>query len=118
MIGTSVCFNTVNIIDISKSNNNNTAPVLGLLSGATQITIGAIGFNSEKNAIYDNDYSPSGQRTLSMVNIGLGTTTMLLSTWNLARQHKIRKQRTSWNIFSFPDGKNQAGFGLSFSKKI
>lgn len=118
LMGASVCFNTVNIIDLSKGNGNATAPVLGLLSGVTQITIGAIGFNSEKSEIYNNDYGPSGQRTLSMINIGLGSTTMLLSTWNLARQHKTRKQRTSWNIFSFPDGKNQTGVGLSFSKKF
>jgi hypothetical protein len=118
LMGANVAFNTINVIDLSKSSANCTAPVLGLLAGAGQVTIGAIGFDSENDSGYRNDYGPSGQRTLSMINIGLGTSTILLSTWNLVRQKKVRNQRTSWNIFSFPAGNNQTGVGLSLSRKI
>lgn len=41
------------------------------------------------------------QRNLSLINIGLGTSTLILSSWNLIINRKTKKKSLSWNIYSF-----------------
>lgn len=119
LVGANVGFNLVNVTDIAKGSSSKTAPVLGLLAGASQVAMGAFGFARERNlTVYDNHPTMTGQGRLSLFNIGIGTTTMLLSGWNLVKQKKMAEKKTSWNIFSFPAGNNQQGIGLSFSQKF
>ncbi|SKB50671.1 hypothetical protein [Dyadobacter psychrophilus] len=119
LMGANATFNAVNIIDLAKGGNSKTAPVFGFLAGTSQIAIGAFGFSRDRRLTqYDDRPMFTSQGKLSLFNIGIGTTTILLSSWNLLKQKKMEQKRTSWNIYSFPAGNNQTGLGLSFSRKI
>ncbi|MCF2506049.1 hypothetical protein L0663_21815 [Dyadobacter sp. CY107] len=118
IMGANTTFNVINIIDISKGSSSKTAPVLGLLAGTSQIAMGAFGYSKETDYNkYRSEPTVTSQGRLSLFNIGIGTSTVLLSSWNLLKQKKASAQRTSWNVFSFPDG-GQAGVGMSFRRTI
>lgn len=109
--------NTVNGIQISKGANNNTVAIFGLISGAGQISLGALNYPKEQmtmNGILVNQ----SQRNLSLINIGLGTSTMILSSWNLITNRKPKERKMAWNIYSFPTQENNVGLGFSFTKRL
>lgn len=58
------------------------------------------------------------QRNLSLINIGLGTSTLILSSWNLIINRKTKKKSLSWNIYSFPIQNSNIGFGFSLKKQL
>ncbi|MCE7063291.1 hypothetical protein [Dyadobacter sp. CY343] len=116
LIGTNVAVNFMNEINIAAGSTNKVVPVVGLITGAGQIVLGAVGYHPENSR--GTDFNYSDQRTLSIVNIGLGAASMVFSARNLVWQQKMVRRRTSWNVFSFPAGRSQTGVGLSFSRKI
>ncbi len=76
--GLNLSLNTVNGIQIGKGTTNKTVPIIGLITGAGQIALGSAMFPKEVYS-WGTNYTNESQKTLSMVNIGLGTTTMMLS---------------------------------------
>jgi len=64
------------------------------------------------------DYTNESEKTLSMVNIGLGTTTIILSAWNLITNRKPKDKLTTWNIYSFPTQNNNTGLAFSLTRKF
>jgi hypothetical protein len=115
--GLNLSLNTINGIQIGKGTTNKTVPIMGLITGAGQIALGSAMFPKEINswgAIYTNE----SQKTLSMVNIGLGTTTMILSAWNLITNRKPKDKLMTWNIYSFPTEDNNTGMAFSLSRKF
>jgi len=91
VIGLNLSLNVINGIQLSKNANYKTAPIVGLISGAGQIALGA--FNYPKEQIgWNGTYINTTQRNLSFINIGLGTSTMLLSSWNLLSNRKPKNK--------------------------
>jgi hypothetical protein len=112
--GLNLSLNAINGIQIANGNyNNNTVAAVGLMTGISQFTLGVVSFPEEKGSQTNHS-----KRTLSMVNIGLGTTTMILSTWNLMRNRSPSSKLSNWNIYSVPDGTKNIGVGLAFSKRF
>ena len=114
--GANISFGIINSIQISKSTKTKTIPIVGLLTGATQVMVGAFGMPSR--VTYDEDYTNKSKRSLAAVNIGLGTSTMILSMWNLLKNKKPKESKTCWNIYSFPARNNNTGIALSFTKRF
>lgn len=115
--GLNLSLNTINGIQISKGANNKTVPILGLVTGASQITLGALNYPKGQmtmNGIVVNQ----SQRNLSLINIGLGASTMILSSWNLITNRKPKEKSLSWNIYSFPTQDNNMGLGFSLTKRL
>jgi hypothetical protein len=115
--GLNLSLNTINGIQISKGANNKTVPILGLITGAGQITLGALNYPKEQmtmNGILVNQ----SQRNLSLINIGLGTSTMILSSWNLITNRKPKEKSLSWNIYSIPTQDSNTGLGFSLTKRL
>jgi hypothetical protein len=115
--GLNLSLNTINGIQISKGANNKTVPVLGLIAGTGQITLGVLNYPKEQmtmNGILVNE----SQRNLSLINIGLGTSTMILSSWNLITNRKQTKKTFSWNIYSFQTQDSNMGLGFSLTKRL
>jgi tRNA U34 5-methylaminomethyl-2-thiouridine-forming methyltransferase MnmC len=79
--------------------------------------LGAAMFSKEKNW-GGTDFSNESQKTLSMINIGLGTTTTILSAWNLITNRKPKDKLTTWNIYSFPAQGNNTGLAFSLTRKL
>lgn len=115
--GLNLSLNTINGIQISKGANNKSVPILGLVTGASQITLGALNYPKEEKTFNGISVNES-QRNLSLINIGLGTTTMILSSWNLITNRKPKEKSLTWNIYSFPTQGNTAGLGFNLTKRF
>lgn len=115
--GVNLSLNAINGIQISKGTDNKTVPVISLLTGAGSIIYGAYNFPKEDwSGMYAK--TNESQKTLSMVNIGLGTTTMIMSVWNLSANRQKKNKSVAWNIYSFPATDRQMGLGLCLTKKL
>lgn len=115
--GLNLSLNTINGIQIARNGNNKAVPFLGLMTGIGQITLGAWNYPKEQmsmNGILVNQ----SQRNLSLINIGLGTSTMILSSWNLIVNKRPKEKSLSWNIYSFPIQGSNMGLGFSLTKRL
>lgn len=115
--GVNLSLNTINAIQISNGTENNTVPIISLLTGAGSIIYGVYNLPKEDwSGMYAK--TNESQKTLSMVNIGLGTMTMILSVWNLLANIDKKNKSVAWNFYSFPTTDRQIGLGLCFTKKL
>lgn len=115
--GLNLSLNTINGIQISRGTNNKTVPIFGLISGAGQIALGALNYPNEQIGLNGN-FQNQSQRNFSLINIGLGTSTIILSGWNLIRNRKPQEKTFSWNIYGLPAQRSQIGLGFSLSKRF
>lgn len=115
--GLNFSLNTVNGIQIGKGTTNKTVSIIGLLTGAGQIALGSAMFPKGMYS-WGRYYANESQKTLSMVNIGLGTTTVILSAWNLITNRKQKDKLTTWNIYGYPTHDNNTGMAFSFTRKF
>lgn len=119
MSGVNLSVNTLNGIQIGKGSENKNVPILGLITGAGQVALGSAMFPKEKMNFRANTSSTNeSQKTLSMVNIGLGTSTVILSAWNLITNREPKEKRTTWNIYGLPTRDNNAALTLSMTRKF
>jgi hypothetical protein len=116
--GASLSFGVINGIQISNGSDNRTAAILGMVVGAGQITLGAVNHPEETVFVNGSTAINESQRKLSLVNIGLGTSTLLLSTWNLIANREPKDKSVSWNIYSWPTEESTAGIGFSLRKRF
>lgn len=115
--GLNLSLNTINGIQIGNGAPNKTVSIIGLITGAGQITLGSAMFPKENISLGINSTNES-QKTLSMINIGLGTTTMILSTWNLITNRRPKDRLTTWNIYSFQTQENNTGMAFALTRKF
>jgi hypothetical protein len=115
--GINLSLNTINGIQIGNGTTNKTVPIVGLITGAGQVALGSAMFPEEIIGWGTTDTNES-QKTLSMVNIGLGTTTMILSAWNLISNRQPKDKSTTWDVYSFPTQDNNTGIAFSFAHKF
>ena len=97
--GINLSLSTVNAMQIGKESTK-TVTIIGLISGAGQIVLGSIMFSELTESWSGTNYTNESHNALSMVHIGLGTTTMILSAWNLFTCRKPKEKSTSWNIYT------------------
>jgi hypothetical protein len=116
--GANVSINTINLLQTIKGTNNKTVGVLGLITGAGQTFLGVAMFPESNTDYYGTNATNESKKTLSMVNIGLGTTTMLLSAWNLISNKKPRYPKVTWNLNSFETPNNTLGMAVTFRKRL
>jgi len=115
--GLNLSLNTINGIQISKGAKSKTVPILGLITGAGQITLGALNYPKEQ-ILLGGTYVNPAQRNLSLINIGLGTSAMILSGLNLITMRKPKEKSLSWNIYSFPTQDSNMGLGFGLTKRL
>jgi len=117
--GLNLSLNVINSVQLSKNTNNVAVPVFGIIMGSFQVALGAIEWPEEMENSTGGITTNESQKALSMVNIGLGTSTLLLSTWNLIHQSQARPKTrsSSWNLYGFPADRN-LGVGFYYAKKF
>ena len=91
--------------------------IVGLVTGAGQTILGASKFPKTTNSFYGNTTNES-KKTLSMVNIGLGTTTMILSAWNLFTHRKPKEKKVTCNVSNFETQNNKMGIAFMLRRKF
>ena len=116
--GVNLSMTAMNGIQIIKGAGGKVIPAIGLITGLGQVVLGAANFSAEENARYRYTMTNESQKVVSMVNIGIGTTTIILSTWNLLTGRTPKERRTSWNIYSFPATGGNTGMALSLTRRF
>jgi hypothetical protein len=115
--GVNLSLSTINGMQIWKGATKRTVPIIGLIAGAGQIVLGAAKFPKDQIGWNGTTYTNENQKKLSMINIGLGTTTMI-SAWNLITNNKNKEKATTWNVYSFPTQNNNMGFAFGIKRKF
>ncbi len=115
--GANVALSTINALQIKQTQKSIVAPILGMALGAGQITLGAFNYPEVQygwNATYFNE----AQRNYALMNVALGTSTLVFSTWNLVTRKKPKSSSLTWNIGAFPTNRNQFNLAFSFRKTL
>ncbi len=116
--GTNIALSTIGGIERCKGNPNRGAPTVGIFSGTSQMVLGVLSYPAGYADFNGNYMINESQQVLSMVNIGVGLGTIILSSYYLLAKKKPKPSATAWNIYGFPSPGNQVGFGLSLRTKI
>lgn len=113
--GVNITLSAVNMMQIGMGSNGKHVPIIGMISGGFQVAYGAVMLPQDFGISYANNES---QKILSCVNIGIGTTTMMLGAWNLIDNNKQQEKLTSWNIYSLPVENNNTAVGFNLTRKF
>lgn len=98
LIGTNMAINTIHCLQYSKELGRNALPILGMISGIGQMAFGILNMPKEYPDRNGFKLVNERQKNLSLMNIGMGSTSFLLSTWKLHTNNKRKQKLTSWNI--------------------
>ncbi|MEX2596077.1 MAG: hypothetical protein WEC59_04030 [Salibacteraceae bacterium] len=115
--GLNLSLNTINGIQISDGADGKVVPILGLITGAGQVALGVKSYPRNSTSLGQDRINPA-QMNLYLINIGIGTSTMILSSWNLIKNRKPKEKSLSWNIYSFPTHGSNMGVGFSLTKLL
>ncbi len=115
--GLNVSLGTINMVQIGRGAKSKAVPIVGLITGAGQIVLGAT--NMPKSIFkFGLNYTNETQKKLSMFNIGVGAANMILSAWNLIANRTPKNKKMAWNIYSYPAVGNNMGLAVGFTRKL
>jgi hypothetical protein len=115
--GANVALSVMNVSQINRQNQGLFTPSLGMVLGAGQITLGALNF-PEIQYGWSGSYINETQRNYALMNVALGTSTMIFSTWSLITRKPDKTRNVSWNVGAFPTNRNQLNVAFSFRKSF
>ena len=110
--GINVAASTINVMHGINSDRSNFVPYVGLVSGAA--TAG-MGFSALQYRAGNRNVS---RNSLSMLNIGLGTSTMFISAYRLFKKKTSEPRLASLNVYSYPAVGDRTGIGLAITKRF
>lgn len=99
--GLNVALSAVNTSQLNNATYSRGAAWAGLMSGGGQVLLGSLKMPKEETSgWYGTTTTNQTEKTVSVVNIGLGTATMALSAWNLLSHRQQPAPRTSLQLYS------------------
>ncbi len=113
--GANVALSVMNISQINRQSKGLFTPILGMVLGAGQITLGALNF-PEIQYGWSGSYINEAQRNYALMNVALGTSSVIFSTWSLITRKPAKTRNVSWNVGAFPTNRNQLNVAFSFRK--
>ena len=113
--GANVALSVMNVSQINRQNQGLFTPILGMVLGAGQITLGALNF-PEIQYGWSGSYINEAQRNYALMNVALGTSSVIFSTWSLITRKPDKTRNVSWNVGAFPSNRNQLNVAFSFRK--
>lgn len=114
--GLNVSLSTAGAIQMLNGSTVKTLAVLGILSGAGQVIYGISTVPKDTQG-WGYTASNNAQKTLSFIDVGVGTTTMLLNAFNCF-SHKQHKSKNNLSVSGFPVKDNQTGVAFTFVRKL
>ncbi len=96
---------------------SNAAPIAGMITGAGQLTLGLIRYPDEYLGI-GTPVVKTTERNVSMLNIGIGAGTLIISTWNLLSNREPKQKSLSWNVYGMPAPDQTTALGIGFTKRF
>jgi hypothetical protein len=115
--GANVALSVMNVSQINRQNQCLFTPILGMVLGAGQITLGALNF-PEIQYGWSGSYINEAQRNYALMNVALGTSSVIFSTWSLITRKPDKTRNVSWNVGAFPTNRNQLNVAFSFRKSF
>jgi hypothetical protein len=115
--GANVTLSVMNVSQINRQNQGLFTPILGMVLGAGQITLGALNF-PEIQYGWSGSYINEAQRNYALMNVALGTSSVIFSTWSLITRKPDKTRNVSWNVGAFPTNRNQLNVAFSFRKSF
>jgi hypothetical protein len=115
--GLNLSVNLINGVQLLKGNQLRVIPVVGLVGGVSQLALGAFMLPGHPVDNFGPAFAER-QHLLSMMNIGLGTTTILTSAYNLIVNRKPQEKKLSWNIYGYPTGSQNMAMGFALNKRF
>lgn len=116
--GLNISLTTMNGIQIRSGYTDKFVGKFGMVSGGVQVAMGLISIPKQDNNGFTRIEANESKKVLSLINIGIGTSTFVLSYLNLRANDKRNKKLNSWNIYSVPIDNNKNGVALSFTRKF
>ncbi|MEP1150614.1 MAG: hypothetical protein ABJH08_02695 [Balneola sp.] len=111
LVGVNTAMSFVNASIAFRGSQKRTVPIAGLVTGTTQLVLGV--------ANYPKDPSISKRkRELSILNIGFGSLTVALSSYNLLNIKNESEKSYAVRLKSFSLPQNNPGVGIGFSKRF
>jgi len=104
-----------------RSSNSNGMAHVGLVTGVTQIIMGAANIKKPDVDSYmmpTVNVSYKAQNNLSYLNIAMGTTTVVSSVMRLVMNKKLKDSRNTFNLYSYPNANNTLNVGLTVTRRI
>jgi hypothetical protein len=115
--GANVALSVMNVSQINRQNQGLFTPILGMVFGAGQITLGALNF-PEIQYGWSGSYINEAQRNYALMNVALVTSSVIFSTWSLITRKTAKTRNVSWNVGAFPTNRNQLNVAFSFRKSF
>ena len=110
--GINLSLGTVNAIQLSQGAKSPAVGVMSLWAGAGSIILGAMNLPGE------GERQNYRKQNLSIINIGVGATNLVMGVCNLASNRPKKRKTVTWNLYSLPEPENQARIGLSLTRKL
>jgi hypothetical protein len=117
LTGLNFSLSTINAIQLSTGEYKQTIPIISLVTGAGQVALGVLNYPKER-VDFGVTYINSTQRNVSLINIGIGTSAMVLGGLNLLTNQKKKDKSVAWNLYSFPTMSNTMGVGFNLTKRL
>ncbi|UOR00013.1 hypothetical protein MUN81_11045 [Hymenobacter sp. 5317J-9] len=115
--GVNVMLSAANASQFNRSDVGKGAAYAGVLSGTGQLLIGALRLPNDVRGInWIGGTTYGTERTISYLNIGMGTATLALSAWNLISHRNAATAKTAVGVVTFPGP--VGGSGLSLTRRF
>jgi hypothetical protein len=122
--GLNVAFGAVNALQLGQAAPRKEAGWIGLVSGTGQLLLGALNLPADTKSEFISwnplpTKSYAAERTVSFVNMGVGTATLALSAWNLLNHRTVGSvPRTTVGVVNYPAGPDPTGAGLALTRRF
>lgn len=115
--GANISLTAFSSIQAMKGSNSKLVPALGIISGAGQIVYGALGMPKAKST-WGGDNTNEGKKAVCFINIGIGTTSVLLNTFNLLSASQKKNSRSTVSLFTAPAYSTEPVAGLTYTRRL
>jgi len=116
--GVNLSIGAINVAQLNRGTENKVVPLIGLATGLAQATVGILEFPKDETGWDGKPASNVGKRNLSLLNIGLGSANVLLSSWNLIANKTRNPRLLSWDVGQTVMPDNRVGVGFEIVRKF
>lgn len=112
--GTNLSLDAINGMQIFQGNRRKVIPIIGLVTGTAQLALGMNGLSTADGYYSYNE----SQKALSALNVGIGTSTIVLSSWNLFANKTPKNKRTTWNLEGYQRPDKQFAMNVNLTHRF
>jgi hypothetical protein len=107
-----------NATQLNSKNLKKASPIIGIIGGVSQLIYGIDKYPNIQTSWSGVNFMNNAEKNVSLINIGLGSTSILLSTWNLINHKKQKDKKITWSLYRTPRINNSVAFGFKLQKKL